>query len=707
MDPDIIASMAINNKNNIWVRDSLAKKCWSCNIDFSLLVRKHHCRSCGNIFCFACSNNMIIIPKIISDRPNPADYWNLSHYVTYLKGKKERVCSECYLSIREKIKAFEKIAKIFNNPITIDEVKNLSESNKDVKNHYFDHFRNIQYYLPDHEYSGLDKKLLTINAPYLSGHSKYLLHLIKSIDWSDTNDDSQVEFVFSVINGEKNKECCDLFCTRTCNEGLSCDDCVNILYSCHNTLPNELIRYLFSIIKLTPENVILCHLTFFINIIKNNNNNKLLQLCLLELLSMSKKLIYHTIWFLMHAKENAISPQTKNINNFLNLYNKELIEEMTTGRNFFVGLINNLDDPVHYLKNNKKYLGKIVIPYEPNKYIVGIDYDNISDKSSFTKPVVIPFYVETYLNDNESSEDDGNNENNCDDKNTESHENRGDDNSSTVKVIKEKINILFKKESVLNDVIVLNLMTLCDIIMEETLDIQFGAVIYPVMPITSDSGMIQIVDDAETIYSIMNRKKTIFQSICEKNEDKPIGMIMDKYMYSLVSYTLHSYFIGLGDRHLQNIMIRDDGSIFHIDFGFILGTDAYPVAKTDIKLNCDMLDAIGGTDSSRYQTYLDLCSQGVIVLRKYFNLFYILFSQNINFKKNTIHGFILSRFQPKQNDYDVITGLMIIIERSNNAYSAMIRDFLHYHNQEKTVQNGFKKTIKAAVNTVKKFGSSN
>ncbi|XP_076284226.1 RUN and FYVE domain-containing protein 2 isoform X1 [Lasioglossum baleicum] len=59
-----------------WANDRLVTHCKSCNREFNIARRKHHCRNCGKIFCHACSDNNTVLPN--STKP-------------------VRVCDECYV----------------------------------------------------------------------------------------------------------------------------------------------------------------------------------------------------------------------------------------------------------------------------------------------------------------------------------------------------------------------------------------------------------------------------------------------------------------------------------------------------------------------------------------------------------------------------------------------------------------------------------
>jgi hypothetical protein len=60
-----------------WVDDSKCKACYECEAPFGLLVRRHHCRICGRIFCATCTSN-----SVPPARDSPDQQW-------------QRVCNYC------------------------------------------------------------------------------------------------------------------------------------------------------------------------------------------------------------------------------------------------------------------------------------------------------------------------------------------------------------------------------------------------------------------------------------------------------------------------------------------------------------------------------------------------------------------------------------------------------------------------------------
>nr|WEL12745.1 1-phosphatidylinositol-3-phosphate 5-kinase [Halisarca dujardinii] len=50
-----------------WMPDSAVRQCFKCDIKFTVTVRRHHCRLCGQIFCSACCSNSV--PGMIVDQP--------------------------------------------------------------------------------------------------------------------------------------------------------------------------------------------------------------------------------------------------------------------------------------------------------------------------------------------------------------------------------------------------------------------------------------------------------------------------------------------------------------------------------------------------------------------------------------------------------------------------------------------------------------
>lgn len=86
-----------------------------------------------------------------------------------------------------------------------------------------------------------------------------------------------------------------------------------------------------------------------------------------------------------------------------------------------------------------------------------------------------------------------------------------------------------------------------------------------------------------------------------------------------------TYLLGIGDRHLDNLLLTKDGNLFHIDFGYILGRDPKPYPPP-MKICKEMVEVMGGTSSPNYAQFKSYAFIAFNSLRKSSNLILNLFS---------------------------------------------------------------------------------
>lgn len=110
--------------------------------------------------------------------------------------------------------------------------------------------------------------------------------------------------------------------------------------------------------------------------------------------------------------------------------------------------------------------------------------------------------------------------------------------------------------------------------------------------------------------------------------DGPFGIeanVVDNYVRSLAGYSVIMYILGLGDRHLDNLLLCENGKLFHVDFGFILGRDPKPMPPP-MKLTSEMVQAMGGVKSKQFMEFVQHVDSAYRILRRHSNVLLNLFS---------------------------------------------------------------------------------
>ncbi|CAI9092938.1 OLC1v1028311C2 [Oldenlandia corymbosa var. corymbosa] len=197
--------------------------------------------------------------------------------------------------------------------------------------------------------------------------------------------------------------------------------------------------------------------------------------------------------------------------------------------------------------------------------------------------------------------------------------------------------IIFKKgDDLRQDQLVIQMVTLMDRLLKlENLDLHLTP--YRVLATGHDEGMLEFIP-SKSLAQILSEHRTIISYLQKSHpdEDGPFGITatcLETFIKSCAGYSVITYILGIGDRHLDNLLLRDDGRLFHVDFGFILGRDPKPFPPP-MKLCKEMVEAMGGAESQYYTRFKSYCCEAYNILRKssnlILNLFHLMAGSNIN-----------------------------------------------------------------------------
>ncbi|OBZ85899.1 Phosphatidylinositol 3-kinase catalytic subunit type 3 [Choanephora cucurbitarum] len=240
--------------------------------------------------------------------------------------------------------------------------------------------------------------------------------------------------------------------------------------------------------------------------------------------------------------------------------------------------------------------------------------------------------------------------------------------------------IIFKYgDDLRQDQLVIQIISLMDkLLLKENLDLKLTP--YKVMATGSDQGMMQFIP-SQSLAAVLNDHQNNVLSFFRQHHPSDIpGSVYGIDPKVMETYTRSC---GVGDRHLDNLLLSPDGHLFHVDFGFILGRDPKPFPPP-MKLCKEMIEAMGGANSPHYAQFQQYCYTAFTTLRRNANLILNLFSlmvdANITDIKNEPEKAVMKvqeKFRLDLTEEAAIAYFRGLISESVNALFPQIMETVH------------------------------
>uniref|UniRef100_A0A673GU24 Phosphatidylinositol 4-phosphate 3-kinase C2 domain-containing subunit alpha-like n=1 Tax=Sinocyclocheilus rhinocerous TaxID=307959 RepID=A0A673GU24_9TELE len=256
----------------------------------------------------------------------------------------------------------------------------------------------------------------------------------------------------------------------------------------------------------------------------------------------------------------------------------------------------------------------------------------------------------------------------------------------------DEINVMFKVgEDLRQDMLALQMIRIMDRIwLQEGLDLRI--VNFKCISTGKDKGMVELVPSSETL-----RKIQVEYGVTGSFKDKPLAEWLRKYnpaedeyekasenfIYTCAGCCVATYILGICDRHNDNIMLRSTGHMFHIAF-LAIKIDNFDSDRAPFVLTSDMAYVINGGErpTSRFQLFVDLCSQAYNLIRKHSNLFLNLLSLMTQSGLPELTGvqdlkYVYDALQPQTTDAEATIFFTRLIESSLGSVATKFNFFLH------------------------------
>lgn len=173
------------------------------------------------------------------------------------------------------------------------------------------------------------------------------------------------------------------------------------------------------------------------------------------------------------------------------------------------------------------------------------------------------------------------------------------------------------------DQLMLQIMALMQCVWQEKLDpsdvrlLQLAK--FRVLAVTPHSGYVKFVHDAVALTDALHESHGDLVAWLETNRpaDLAFDRVLDNLCGSVAASCVVTYILGIGDRHLENLLITRRGQFFHIDFSFVLGDDPKPCAP-QVRLPQQVAQALLAT--GRLNMCFELAARAYKALRPFAGL---------------------------------------------------------------------------------------